>query len=56
VAGRITSRHRREALKSLGNSVVPQAAEVIGGAILAAEAEAVTGRLASRYGLTGYAG
>jgi hypothetical protein len=32
-----TSRHRREALKSLGNSVVPQCAAVIGKAILEAE-------------------
>jgi hypothetical protein len=40
VAGRITSRHRREALKALGNGVVPQCAAVIGKAILAAEGEA----------------
>jgi site-specific DNA-cytosine methylase len=36
LAGRITSRHRREALKALGNSVVAACAEVIGRAILAA--------------------
>jgi site-specific DNA-cytosine methylase len=38
VAGRITSRHRREALKALGNGVVPACAQAIGRAILAAEA------------------
>ena len=38
VAGRITSRHRREALKALGNAVVPACAEVLGRAIIAAEA------------------
>jgi hypothetical protein len=37
VAGRITSRHRREALKALGNSVVPACSFVIGKAILEAE-------------------
>jgi len=37
VAGRIASRHRREALKALGNAVVPACAQVLGRAIIVCE-------------------